>query len=272
MTIPPQFQRVQLLVGEKACDRLAATRVVIFGVGGVGSWCAEALIRSGITDLTIVDSDQICVTNINRQVQATAATVGCVKVTALARRLLEINPAAHITALQKIYDRTTCAEFDLSSYDYIIDAIDSLSAKVELIANAFTAGTKLFCALGASAKLDPARIRIASIWESHGCHLGRLVRKRLRRRKAEGDCLCIYSDEVLPGFQADLACGSGQCLCPKTVRAEDGGASVHEWCSHKKQINGSAVHMSATYGFMLAGLVMQDVVNRSSAVEMTSGG
>src|SRR4030042_4596833 len=126
MTVNPAFHRLHLLADTKGIDALRQTRVVVFGVGGVGSWCAEALMRSGIGNLTLVDSDLICVTNINRQVQATTATIGKVKVIELRKRLLEINPDATIIAQQAVFDRTTCSSFDLTAYDYVIDAIDSL--------------------------------------------------------------------------------------------------------------------------------------------------
>ena len=127
------FRRSELLLGNEVMERIAQKRVIIFGVGGVGSWCAESLVRSGISRLTIVDSDRVCITNINRQLMATTKTVGQVKVEALKERLLTINPSAEITALQKIFTQKTAGEFDLDSYDYIIDAIDSLKDKALLI-------------------------------------------------------------------------------------------------------------------------------------------
>jgi tRNA A37 threonylcarbamoyladenosine dehydratase len=244
--------------------QLSKTRVILFGLGGVGSWCAEALVRSGISDLTIVDSDVVCVTNINRQVQATAESVGKPKTSELARRLREIQPQATIVELQAIFDRTTAATFDLAKYDYVVDAIDSLSSKVELIMRASQAGATVFTALGASCKLDPMRIKVASLWDSHDCPLGKLVRKRLRRRGFRSEVTCIYSDEELKASPAQTVCGTEKCLCPKAAACGDAATgAVHEWCSSKKQINGSALHITGTFGFMLAGLVIQDVVKRS---------
>ena len=251
------FQRFELLAGKDGLGKINSMSVIIFGIGGVGSWCAEALIRSGIENLTIVDSDRICITNINRQVQATTQTVGMVKVEVLRDRLLSINPKASIQAIEKIYDRTTAESFDLSNYDYCIDAIDSLSNKVELIVHASNVGCKLFSALGASCKLDPTRIRVASIWKSQGCHLGRFVRKRLRHRKFTGDFTCIYSDELVENRGSNAGCGTGQCYCPKSDDSDD---PAHEWCSLKKQINGSAVHITGVFGFYLAGLIIQDIL------------
>ncbi|KMQ52800.1 HesA/MoeB/ThiF family protein [Chitinispirillum alkaliphilum] len=257
------FHRMELLIGAQSLGALSEISVILFGVGGVGSWCAEALVRSGISNLTLVDSDLVCVTNINRQVQATTRTVGCVKVTELAQRLKEINPDAQVTAIQRIYNKESQGDFILSDYDYVIDAIDSLTSKVSLIQSAYNYGATVFSALGASCKLDASRIRTSSIWDSYGCRLGKLVRKRLRRRGFKGDFLCVWSDEVLPVFPVSSGCGTGDCVCPKQAKGGSDDTLVHEWCSKKKQINGSAVHITSIYGSMLAGLLIQDVVEKS---------
>jgi tRNA A37 threonylcarbamoyladenosine dehydratase len=261
MESSPSFNRLELLTGRDALERIHGASVIVFGIGGVGSWCAEALVRSGIKKLTIVDSDRICVTNINRQIQATTATVGMVKVEVLRERLLAINPFAQVEALEKIYDRSTADTFDLSRYDYCIDAIDSLSSKVELILQAHAAGCKVYTALGAACKLDPTRIRIASLWKSQGCHLGRFVRKRLRRRDFNGDVTCVYSEELVENRGSSGGCGTQQCFCPQSDDPEDPN---HEWCSMKKQINGSAVHITGVFGFFLAGMVVQDILKQGT--------
>lgn len=260
------FQRLELLLGQPPLAALAASRVIVFGVGGVGSWCAEALVRNGVGTITIVDSDQICVTNVNRQLMATSANIGKVKVFELRDRLLAINPALSVTALQKIYDFDTADEFDLASFDYVIDAIDSLSCKVELIIRSLASGAVLFSSLGAGGRIDASKIRTSSIWDSHACRLGHFVRKRLRHRlpnRAAGvDFHCVFSIETpVDPFPSSIGCGTGACLCPKTA-AEDSQLDPHEWCSLKKQINGSAVHITATFGMFLAGLVVQDIVKK----------
>ncbi len=263
----PAFHRTELLIGEAALKKLVETRVILFGVGGVGSWCAEALIRSGVGHLTIVDNDVICVTNINRQLQATAKNVGQSKVLALRERLLEIHPDADITALQKVYNRDTCAEFNLTDYDYVIDAIDSLSHKVDLIASAMESGVTLFSAMGAASKLDATTIRVDSIWKSRGCRLAHFVRKRLRHRGVTGDCLCVYSEESLPAFEAvKAACGSAECFCPKQLDDDGNEIPRDVWCHQKAQINGSMVHITGAFGFNLAGLVVQDVCKKTGGL------
>ena len=245
-------------------DRIAQKRVIIFGVGGVGSWCAESLIRSGIRQLTIVDSDRVCITNINRQLMATTKTVGHVKVEALKERLLTINPQAEITALQKIFTQETSASFDIDSYDYIIDAIDSLKDKALLILMACQSKARLFSSMGAALKMDPTRIRVTEFWKVKGDPLARALRKKFKsqgqfpKRKFQ----CVYSDELLTNRGHNATCGTEQCMCPK-AKMGPGDPSLlnHEWCSSKAQINGTMAHVTAIFGFMLAGLVLQDVAN-----------
>jgi tRNA A37 threonylcarbamoyladenosine dehydratase len=259
----PAFHRLQLITGKQGIELLAKTRVILFGIGGVGSWAAEALARSGIGTLTIVDSDVVCITNVNRQVQATTRTVGMPKTDEMLRRLREINPDAEIIAHQTIFSKENADQFKLGSYDYVLDAIDSLSNKVELIMRASASGAKVYTALGASCKLDATRIKVSSLWHSHGCPLGKLVRKRLRQNGFDGDVTCVYSTEILPLQEAGSVCGTGNCHCPRFIKGENGEmVEAHEWCSSKKQINGSAAHITGTFGFMLAGLVMQDVYSK----------
>lgn len=261
MTGNPIFHRQSLLIGDESLDALKNTRVILFGIGGVGSWCAEALVRSGVGHLTIVDSDLICVTNINRQLEATMDTVGRVKTTVMMERLKSINPDCDISARQEQFHYTTAEQFNLEDYDYVLDAIDSLSPKVDLIETAVGKGLPFFSSMGASCKLDPTRIRIGSFWEVVGCPLASKLRNRLRRRNLSGDFQCVYSDEVRVGFESVFGCGTGNCICPKKAK-DDPDAVVHEWCSAKKQINGSAVHITATFGFYLSWLVLRDVIEK----------
>ncbi len=253
------FHRSLLLLGHDVMQTLQDTRVILFGVGGVGSWCAEALIRSGIGHLTIVDNDVICITNVNRQLQATSLNVGDVKVDALKKRLLEINPDADIVALRKVYNVETRPEFDLSTFDYVIDAIDTLSCKIELISHALASETTLFSAMGAACKLDPVRVQVNSIWETDRCKLAKLVRKRLRQNKIEGDFLCVWSEELIPQKNIKSVCGSEKCFCPHATNIDSEKNSGGTWCSQKAQINGSMVHITGTFGFTLASLVLQDI-------------
>ena len=228
------FRRSELLLGDEVMERIAQKRVIIFGVGGVGSWCAESLVRSGIRQLTIVDSDRVCITNINRQLMATTKTVGQVKVEALKERLLTINPSAEITALQKIFTEESASNFHLEDYDYIIDAIDSLKDKAALILLACQTKARFFSSMGAALKLDPTRIQITEFWKVKGDPLARALRNRFKKEKLfpKRKFQCVYSDELLENKQP--------------IDPDDRG-------------NGSIVHITAIFGFMLAGLVIKDI-------------
>lgn len=255
------FNRTELLVGHEIMDRISTIRVIIFGVGGVGSWCAESLVRSGIRHLTIVDSDRVCVTNINRQLMATTKTVGQVKVEALKTRLLEINPKAEIIALQQIYEAATAESFQLDTYDYIIDAIDSLENKADLIRRATRTRATFFSSMGAALKLDPLKIQVAEFWKVKGCPLGAALRKKMKKGERPAKKFkCVFSEEVLDNKGANSSCGTDKCLCPKAKNGPgDPDLVNHEWCSMKAQINGTMAHTTAMFGFTLAGLVMQDI-------------
>ncbi len=261
------FRRSELLLGEEAMERIAQKRVILFGVGGVGSWCAESLVRSGIKHLTIVDSDRVAITNINRQLMATTNTVGQVKVEALKERLLSINPSAEITALQKIFSQETAEEFDLDTYDYIIDAIDSLKDKAALILLACRTKAQFFSSMGAALKMDPTRIKVTEFWKVEGDPLARALRKKFKAlSKREKSDACISSSEheearpkVKPQVQYPekkfQVVYSDELLENRGCPAEDGEEPSP---FNKPQTNGSLAHITAIFGFTLAGLVIQD--------------
>ena len=232
------------MLGNEAMERIAQKRVIIFGVGGVGSWCAESLVRSGIRRLTIVDSDRVCITNINRQLMATTKTVGQVKVEALRERLLTINPQAEITALQQVFSEETASKFRLEEYNYIIDAIDSLKDKAALILLACKTNAKLFSSMGAALKLDPTRIKVTEFWKVEGDPLARALRKKFKHygQFPEKKFQVVYSDELLENKG-----------CPPDT---DETPSLF----NKPQTNGSLAHITAIFGFTLAGLVIQDAI------------
>jgi tRNA A37 threonylcarbamoyladenosine dehydratase len=249
---------MSLLAGPDAMEALAGLRVIVFGVGGVGSWCAEALARSGIGRIALVDSDTVCVTNINRQVQATAATVGQFKVEVLKKRLLDINAACDVEAWGTVFSRETAPSFGIEHADYVIDAIDSLSHKLDLIEYTVAAGIPLFSSMGMAQKLDPTRLKTADIWETQGCPLARLVRAGLRKRGFRGHFTVVYSPERLPlSSGVAAACGSERCMCP--ARNGAGPDAPVDWCSSKKVINGSAVTVTAVAGMILASLALREV-------------
>lgn len=259
------YNRTELLLGDDVMQELARTRVIIFGVGGVGSWCAEGLVRSGVTHLTIVDSDRVCITNVNRQLMATVKTVGQVKVDALKAHLLEINPKAEIEAVQAIYCADTADSFDLDSFDYVIDAVDSLKDKALLILRATASKAKFYCSLGAALKTDPLKVKVAEFWNVRGCPLGAALRKKMKRAGTfpSRKFLCVYDDEVLPNRGHCHTCGTEKCMCPKAQNGPgDPDLLNHEWCSSKAQINGTTVHVTAIFGMTLSGMVIDDIYRR----------
>ena len=256
----PFFNRTRLLLGDEMMSRLDSARVIIFGVGGVGSWCAEGLVRSGIGHLTIVDSDRVCITNVNRQMMATSRTVGMVKVEALKERLLEINPDVDIQAVQAIYSEETAAQFDLDSYDYVVDAIDSLKDKAALILHATRSKARFFSSMGAALKLDPTKIEVAEFWKVKGCPLARALRQRFKKKKEfpAKKFLCVFSDELIENRGEESSCGTDRCVCPKTESGPgDPSLANHEWCSSKARINGSLMHITSIFGLTLSGLILK---------------
>lgn len=241
------FSRSERLLGAEGMERLRTLRAIVFGVGGVGSWVAEALVRTGVIHLTIVDSDSVAVSNINRQLPATTLTVGQPKVEALKRHLLEVNPAAQITALATIYSAENAPTFQLEQYDYIVDCIDSLEHKVALILHATSLPAKFYSSMGAALKLDPTRISVAEFWKVKGCPLAAALRRRIKKSGAfpKKKFKCVYSEELLEN------------------RTETVVSSGGSWDAQKAQINGSLMHITAIYGLTLAGLIIKDVAEQS---------
>ena len=259
MAVNPAFQRLQLLVGTPVLDLLRESRVIVFGVGGVGGWCAEALVRSGVGHITLVDNDEICVTNVNRQLQATTRNVGKSKVGELRERLLSIHPRVKVEAIPEVYELSNRDRFDLHGYDYVIDAIDSYTHKMELIEHAWEVGARLFSSMGAASRMDITKIRTGSLWDATMDPFAKILRKGLRRREFKGDCQVVYSVEepIAPVEHTSVACGTHQCFCHHDE------PDHKDWCASKVVINGSAVHVTAAFGMALSGLVLQDARDRS---------
>ena len=236
-------RRTELLLGKDNLMKLQSTKVIIFGVGGVGSWCVEGLLRSGVRNITIVDSDCVCETNCNRQLMATSHTVGRVKVDALKDRLLEINPTANIVAIQKVYSPETAEEFHLEQYDFIVDAIDSLKDKADLILRATSLPDHItfFSSMGAALRTNPFMVSQAEFYKVHGDPLARALRKKFKHMKVKPvrKFQCVFSEEKpLENL------GDNQRLTPDEIS------------STKAQINGSLCHITATFGMALAGMII----------------
>lgn len=239
------FQRTALLIGSEGMERLAKSNVILFGVGGVGSWCAESLIRSGIRQLTIVDFDKVAESNINRQLMATTVTIGEYKVDVLKKRLLDINPSAEINALKEVYDAETAESFQLDSYDVIIDAIDSIDSKVHLIQTATQTQAAFFSSMGAALKMDSQQIKVAEFWKVHGCPLAATLRRKLRKSMLPATKFtCVFSPELLENKE----------------EITDSTTDIHP-IHAKKRVNGTIAHIPAIFGLTLAGLVVQNIID-----------
>lgn len=228
------FHRTELLLGSDLMQALGGKRVIIFGVGGVGSWCAESLVRSGIGHLTIVDPDRVYESNINRQLMATTLTIGQLKVELLRERLMAINPQADITALPMAFNADTSGSFNFGDYDFVIDAIDSLKDKILLIHLATRTDAVLFSSMGAALKADPSRIRVTEFWNVTMDPLARAIRKRMRQTSClpAKEFQCVYSDELL---ENKMPPAPGE------------------------RANGTLVHITAIFGLTLASLVINSV-------------
>ena len=236
MIINPIFERLSLLCGNEGLEKLSRTKVLVFGAGGVGSWAAEALVRSGIGKIGIIDHDKVCFSNINRQIEATSLTVGEPKVSSLKKRLLEINPECEVTAWDEIFKLESVDKFNIKNTDYVIDAIDTINHKLDLIETVSNEGVTLFSSMGMALKLDPSKIKITSIWKTDVCSLARLVRQELRKRGFSGDFTVVYSNELNNGLQ--------------------------EYIPGQKRINGSIVTVTAVAGFYLASLVINEELGK----------
>ena len=251
------YQRSALLLGSLSLQKLYEQKVIIFGVGGVGSWCAESLLRSGVHNLTLVDSDCVCLSNCNRQLMATSQTIGQPKVEALRDRLLSINPQARIHALCQTYSHETAQDFHLENFDYVIDAIDSLVEKALLIRQV-TALTKaqgkpcLLSSMGAALRVDPTRIRVNEFWKIEGDPLARALRNKFRREKHYPSCkfLCVHSLETPLSNQGTL---------PEQGRAPQTDADHQDWHDRKVHTNGSLCPITGIFGMTLSGLLLQQV-------------
>lgn len=250
------FDRTARLVGIEAMSRISDARVVIFGLGGVGSWTAETLVRTGISHLTLVDADRVAASNINRQLPALSTTVGEIKVDVLRDRLLAINPKAEIEAIHGLYTTSTADDYDLTRWDYVVDAIDSLSDKALLIlrattAMAETAGTdrpvRFYSSMGAALKLDPSRIAVAEFWKVKGCPLAAALRRRFKKTGVfpAKKFKCVYSDELVPNNTDYIATVADSAMTFGKVAT-----------------NGSIMHITAIFGITLASLIVRDLIER----------
>lgn len=245
-----QFSRTELIFGREAMEKLAQSRVAIFGIGGVGGFTAEALARSGIGTLDLIDDDKVCLTNINRQIFATRKTVGKYKTDVAKERLLDINPDMTVNIYKTFYMPETASSFDFTQYDYIVDAIDTVTGKIELVMNADKCGTPIICSMGAGNKVDPTRFEVADIFSTSVCPLARVMRYELKKRGIKR-LKVVYSKEkpITPSNDMAISCKQ-HCICPPGTERK---------CTQRNQVPGSNAFVPSVVGLIIAGEVIKDI-------------
>lgn len=245
-----QFARSQLLLGSEGMERLARARVAVFGIGGVGGYTAEALARSGIGAIDIFDDDRVCLTNLNRQIIALHSTIGRDKTQVMKERLLDINPNMKVEATNIFYLPETADFIDLSVYDYVVDAVDTVKAKLELVCRAKALEVRIISAMGAGNKLDPTRLKVADIYKTSVCPLARVMRTELRKRGIPGLKVVFSTEEAMkPAEDEELSC-KNHCVCPPGTARN---------CSARRAIPGSTSFVPPVMGLIMAGEIVRDI-------------
>lgn len=245
-----QFSRTELLLGKDGIEKLASSRVAVFGIGGVGGYTVEALARSGVGTFDLIDDDKICITNINRQIYALRSTVGKYKVDVAKDRILDINPNAVVNTYKTFYTPETADEFDFSQYDYVVDAIDTVVGKLKIVEKAKEAKVPVISSMGAGNKMNPALFEVTDIFKTSVCPLAKVMRQELKKRKIR-KLKVVYSKEVpiKPNNDIEISCKK-HCVCPPgTVRK----------CTARRQIPGSNAFVPSVVGLIIAGEVVKDL-------------
>lgn len=247
-----QFSRTELLFGKDAMEGLEKARVAVFGIGGVGGYTVEALARSGVGEIDLIDDDKVCLTNINRQIIATRKTVGKYKVDVMKERILEINPKAIVHTHQCFFLPENVDEFEFDKYDYIVDAVDTVTAKIELVLQANKHNVPIISAMGAGNKMDPTRFEVADIYDTSICPLAKVMRRELRKREVKS-LKVVYSKEEprKPLEDMSLSCKTN-CICPPGAERK---------CTQRRAIPGSNAFVPSVVGLIIAGEVIKDIVN-----------
>ena len=250
-----QFSRTELLFGKEAMEKLAASRVAVFGIGGVGGYTVEALIRSGVGTADLIDDDKVCLTNINRQIYATRKTVGKYKVDVAAERIHEINPDAVVNTYKTFYTPDTAEQFDFTQYDYIVDAIDTVTGKISLVVNADAAGTPIISSMGAGNKVDPTAVEVTDLYKTSVCPLAKVMRYELKRKGIK-KLKVVYSKEppITPIDDMAISCRA-HCICPPGTARK---------CTQRRQVPGSNAFVPSVVGLIIAGEVIKDLTGYRS--------
>lgn len=250
-----QFSRTELLLGKENMERLSNARVAVFGIGGVGGYTVEALARSGVGTLDLIDDDKVCLTNINRQIHATRKTVGKYKVEVAKERVLEINPHAVVNVHRCFYMPDTAEQFDFTQYDYVVDAIDTVTGKLELVEQAEKCHVPIISSMGAGNKMDPTAFQVADIYKTSVCPLAKVMRRELKKRGIK-HLKVVYSQEKPLEPVEDMAISCREhCICPPgTVRK----------CTQRRAIPGSNAFVPSVVGLIIAGEVVKDLTVRKA--------
>ena len=245
-----QFSRTELLFGKDNMERLANARVAVFGVGGVGGYTVEALARSGVGTLDLVDDDKVCLTNINRQIIATRSTVGKYKVDVARDRILDINPHAVVNTYKTFYMPDNAEQFDFTQYDYVVDAIDTVTGKIQLVEQANACGVPIISSMGAGNKLDASQFKVADIYKTKVCPLAKVMRRELKKRRVR-KLKVVYSEELpkRPIEDMSISCRTN-CICPP--------GAAHK-CTERRDIPGSVAYVPSVAGLIIAGEVVKDL-------------
>ncbi|MBR1889497.1 MAG: tRNA threonylcarbamoyladenosine dehydratase [Alloprevotella sp.] len=255
-----QFSRTQLLLGKPAIDTLAGSRVAVFGVGGVGGYVVEVLARSGVGAIDVIDDDRICLTNVNRQIIATLSTVGQYKVDVVEQRIRDINPRCAVTKYQQFYLPENADTIDLSLFDYVVDCIDTVTAKIDLIRRCHELGVPIISCMGAANKMDPTAFRISDISQTRMDPLAKVIRRKLRTLRIP-KLKCVWSEEepLEPIDQPEISCRF-HCICPdKDMRK----------CTDRRTIPASNAFVPATAGLIAGGEVVKDLVRRAETYRLS---
>ena len=257
-----QFSRTELLLGKEAMEILGRARVAVFGIGGVGGYTVEALVRSGVQHIDLVDDDKVCLTNLNRQIIATRSSVGKYKVDVMKERILDINPDAEVNVHKCFYLPETSGQFDFTKYDYVVDAVDIVTAKINLILQAKEAGTKIICSMGAGNKLDPTQFKVADISQTSVCPLARVMRQECKKRKIK-DVKVVYSTEKVLRPINDMAISCrNHCICPPGAQHK---------CTERRDIPGSTAFVPSAAGLIIASEIVKDLTQEAAARARAAG-
>lgn len=245
-----QFSRTQLLLGKDSMEKLNDAHVAVFGIGGVGGYVCEALVRSGVRRFDLIDDDKICLTNLNRQIIATRKTVGKYKAEVMKERILEINPDCEVNVHKCFFLPENADEFDFDNYDYIVDAVDTVTAKIELVMKAKEKNVPIICSMGAGNKLDASMFKVSDIYKTKVCPLAKVMRRELKKRGVR-KLKVVYSEEqpIRPIEDMSISCRT-HCICPPGAKHK---------CTERRDIPGSVAFVPSVVGLIIAGEIVKDI-------------